>query len=181
MNQTQRDFLIKQVERTYKRQYEALKESEPSPPSLNNYLVAAILDGSFQLQEVDDIKAAIKTKVLELGPSDALIESSSYSYRKRKDEDEDIVSLRADLLFVLPDGYAEARSAYDTALVEWQAQLDQLEQYKETIILKIQIGSPQVLAKLIEQVDNLADLNIVNANLLLTAPYETKQLSGKKS
>lgn len=170
MNQTQRDFLIKQVERTYKRQYGALKESQPSPPSLNNYLVAAILDGSFQLQTTEDIKDAIRTKVLELGPSDALIENDSYNYRKHRDDGEDTVALRADVLFVLPDGYTEARAAYDTSLAKWETEMEHLEQYKETIILKIQIGSPQVLAKLIEQVDNLADLNIVNTNLLLTAP-----------
>lgn len=39
---------------------------------------------------------------------------------------------------------------------------------RDTILLKIQIGSNQVLDKLVTQVDNLADLNIMNSQFLLT-------------
>jgi hypothetical protein len=49
MNQQQRDYLIKQADRTYRKQKDALDEQEPTRPSLNNYLVAAVLDGSFHI------------------------------------------------------------------------------------------------------------------------------------
>lgn len=68
MNQTQRDYLIKQVEKTYRNEVGRLKKVRPEPPSLNNYLIASVLDGSFQLQDADVIKAHIRSLVLSLGP-----------------------------------------------------------------------------------------------------------------
>ena len=68
MNQTQREFLIKHIERRYTETVREIKERKPVKPSLNNYLVAAVLDGSFQLQEVEVLRAFIREAVLALGP-----------------------------------------------------------------------------------------------------------------
>lgn len=175
MNQNQREFLIKHVEKTYRNQKEELDEATPKEPSLNNYLIAAVLDGSFQLQDVEVMREAIRQTVLNLGPEGSLVGGKGRNRYSDYDVEHQ-VKLQAESLFVLPDNYLKALAEYETKRAEWDAQRKQLEDYKETIILKIQIGSPQVLAKLIEQVDNLADLNIVNTNLLLSAPAEPKKL-----
>lgn len=175
MNQNQREFLIKHVEKTYRNQKDAMDESKPKEPSLNNYLIAAVLDGSFQLQEPETIRKAIKELVLNLGPEGSLI--GGRGRNRYSDYDvEHQVKIQAESLFVLPGNYLAALAEYEQKRSDWDAQQKQLEDYKETIILKIQIGSAQVLSKLIEQVDNLADLSIVNTSLLLTAPDETKKL-----
>jgi undecaprenyl pyrophosphate synthase len=71
----------------------------------------------------------------------------------------------------------EALTAYQTEREAWEREKAQLEEIMETVKLKLQIGSAKSLEKLIEQADNLADLNIVNTNLLLTtATDETKRL-----
>lgn len=177
MNQTQRDYLIKQVEKTYRAQVEKLKNRRPEPPSLNNYLIASVLDGSFSLQPEDVIKAHIKDLVLQLGPDKTFTDSKHYRYgRSDDDEDERMISLDAGSLFILSDSYKAAYEEFKIARAEWDAEMERVEGYKETIILKVQLGSPQVLAKLIEQVDNLADLNIINSSLLLTPASESKQI-----
>lgn len=179
MNQQQRDYLIKQADRTYTKQRDALREQEPTRPSLNNYLVAAVLDGSFQLQPVESVKEIIKQKVLALGPSDALIhdEDDGYSYSRRKHRStEDAITLPAESLFVVPTAYLEALAKYEAAKEAWEREMSQLEEIMETVKLKLQIGSAKSLEKLVEQADNLADLNIVNTNLLLTSSDDTKKL-----
>lgn len=169
MNQTQRDFLIKQVGRTYRNQKDKLDAAKPKRPSLNNYLVAAVLDGSFQIHPIESIKAFIKQRVLQLGPDSAFIKRGD-RYDPEDEKGKNVITIPAEQLFVLPLGYVDALATYDIVRAEWDAEMERIEGYKETIILKIQLGSPQVLAKLIEQVDNLADLNIINSSLLLTAP-----------
>lgn len=181
MNQTQRDYLIKQVEKTYRNQVEKLKNARPEPPSLNNYLIAAVLDGSFQLQSTESIRAHIRDLVLQLGTDKTFTDSASYRYRRNRDDDEEdprTVSLEAESLFVLPENYQSAYTKYKEDRAAWDAEMERIEGYKETIILKVQLGSPAVLAKLIEQVDNLADLNIINSSLLLTPASEQKQIKG---
>lgn len=178
MNQQQRDYLIKQADRTYQKQRKALEEQEPTRPNLNNYLVAAVLDGSFQLQPVEAVRETIRVKVLELGPSDALIHNEDDYYgRRKKPKSDDAITLPADKLFVIPTNYLEAFAKYEAASAEWAREKEQLEEIMETVKLKLQIGSSKSLEKLIEQADNLADLNIVNTNLLLTSSAdETKKL-----
>lgn len=177
MNQTQRDYLIKQADRTYTKQREALDEQEPTPPSLNNYLVAAVLDGSFQLQPVESVRETIRLKVLKLGPSDALIhdEDDGWSSRRKRNT-ENAITLPAESLFVVPAAYLDALVIYEAAKEKWEQEKRQLEEIMETVKLKLQIGSAKSLEKLIEQADNLADLNIVNTNLLLTTSDDTKKL-----
>lgn len=180
MNQTQRDYLIKQADRTYRRQSDALEEQEPTRPNLNNYLVAAVLDGSFALQPVDAVRETVRLKVLALGPSDALVDGYSYGRSRRKvEENENTVTLPAEKLFIVPIAYSEALSVYEAAKAAWKREKEQLEEIMETVKLKLQIGSAKSLEKLIEQADNLADLNIVNTNLLLTTPEAPPKQLGK--
>jgi hypothetical protein len=71
-------------------------------------------------------------------------------------------------LFIIPESYKVALAEYEAYKKDIQDKVEQLEAQKDTILLKIQIGSNQVLDKLVTQVDNLADLNIMNSQFLLT-------------
>jgi hypothetical protein len=166
MNQTQRDFLIKHITASHDKHTKELRARKPERPSLNNYLIAAILSDQFEFQPEQSIRAYIRNKVLSLGPSDALIKHDRYH---DDDEDGKLLTVAANKLLVLPADYLEAMEKYEATLTEWEAEVEKADAIKETLILKIQIGSNEVLKRLIEQADNLADLQLVNNRLLLTS------------
>jgi len=178
MNQDQRKFLIAQVERTFEKQADKLKE--PVRPSLNNYLVAAVLDDSIRYVDIEELKAQIKKKVLDFGPKDALVsEDEEYNYRRQRRTRHDFtVTLKAESIFVLPPGYVVALEKYNREMAEYEAAVANLEACKDTIIMKIQIGSNAVLDKLVTDVDNMADLRIMNAKFLLNDNFvEPKKIA----
>jgi hypothetical protein len=172
MNQKQREFLIKRIETTAKEMRDRLNAERPRPPSLNNYVIAAILDGSIELQPFESIQRHVKELVLRLGPSDALVNRRRDRWHDEDTAIENEITLDAEQLFILPGRYREALAEYEIARADWERRADEAEAVKETLILKIQIGSDAVLNRLIEQVDNLHDLQVVNSRLLLTTGSE---------
>jgi hypothetical protein len=170
MNQEQRKFLIERVNKTFSKQKDSLeKQFKKEPPSLNNYLVAAFLDGSIEFNDIEKLKTKMKETVLRYGASDKLIQESrdmwdnSGAYKNKN-----TCKVIAEDLFIIPESYKKALAEYQESQNIIQEKVDQLEAQRDTILLKIQIGSNQVLDKLITQVDNLADLNIMNSQFLLT-------------
>lgn len=167
MNQTQRDFLIKNVEQTHKNQIAELKNQIPNEPSLNNYLIAAFLDNSIKFNDISQLKEKIRDTVIRMGAGDVLVKSEK-NWRNKEIGDTNKVTILAEDLFILPDNYIKARYEYEQIKSEIESQVRDLDEKMKTIIMKIQIGSNQVLDKLITQVDNMADLNIMNKQFLLT-------------
>lgn len=173
MNQDQRKFLLERIDKTYKQQVSALNSKKPMRPNLNNYLVAAFLDNTIQLVDLDTLKSNIRTKVLKMGATETLIkESSRWDDSSVKNK----VELNAGEIFIFPEAYMKALKEYEDAIAEINEELHQLEAHRDTLTLKVQIGSNQVLDKLITQVDNLADINIMNSQFLLTSTDEQKQI-----
>lgn len=172
MNQKQREFLEKHIQKQCAEQLELLNKQRPKKPSLNNYIVAAILDGSFEVQPFEHIRERIRGRALELGAGETLTESSDKWIRSRRhrddDDEEDEVKLAVDDVLVLPPAYIEARAKYEAELKEWEQKLNQIEAIKTTLLLKVNIGSNETLGKLIAQADNLADLNLINNQLQIT-------------
>lgn len=169
MNQDQRKYLIKVVEDQCEKQQRAL--IKPYPPSLNNYLIAAILDNSIQYADINNLKEKVRQLVLSLGNGDDLIGTADrYSRRHNYDlEDKNyVIQLKAEDIFILPSTYLEARKEYEEKREIYTQQIKQLESFRDTIIMKIQLGSNKILEKLINDVDNMADLKIVNQHLLLS-------------
>lgn len=181
MNQKQREFLIGEINRTYKRQLDELKAQRGTAPSLNNYIISAIMTGTIKFQPLAMMQAEIKARVLKMGNADILVkeENSRWRYDNNQDslETNHYLNINAKYIFVLPPEYVEARKEYEEKEMTINNQIKMLGEYKDTLILKIQIGSDKVLDKLIEQADNLADLNLMNSRLALSEPVNQKQLS----
>ena len=78
------------------------------------------------------------------------------------------------MLFELPVPYLKAMNDYENKYQDWKRKMTAIKLQAETIVLKIQLGSSTVLDKLVMQVDNMADLNIINTQLLLSFD-ETKK------
>jgi methylaspartate ammonia-lyase len=165
MNQDQRKFLIERVNKTFMIQKKKIEDNKLIKPSLNNYLVAAFLDNSIQFNDIERLKVKMRETVLRYGASDKLIKEKDDWRSERKGDN--LCEIVAEDLFIIPESYKKALAEYQSEKDKQQQEIDQLEAQKDTILLKIQIGSNQVLDKLITQVDNLADLNIMNSQFLL--------------
>lgn len=179
MNQDQRKYLLEQVDKTFRKQAEKLEGTKPLRPSLNNYLVAAFLDGSVKFQSIEKLKAKMREAVLKFGANDRLVlneDDDECRYRRRHSHENqhNYVQLSAFELFVIPAAYEEALKEYEEKRKAYEKSIEALEAQRDTIKMKIQIGSDKVLSRLIEQVDNMADLSIMNSQLLLIAEPEKK-------
>jgi hypothetical protein len=171
MNQEQRKFLTEQVQKTYNNQVSKLKEGIPEKPSLNNYLVAAFLDNTIKFNDIDILRSKMHETVLRFGISDRLIKERD-SYNRRHNQGSEIVEINPEDLFIIPQNYISAVSEYEELKTKIEKQIDELESTQRTIIMKIQVGSSAAMDKLVMQIDSVGDLNILNAQLMLTAGQE---------
>jgi len=174
MNKDQRKYLLDAVSSQHREELNKLNDRRPKAPSLNNYLVAAILDGSFRMKPEAAVRSAILARVRDLGRGEALIENQRHW--QRDEAGEDCVVLPALLLFDEPPAYTEARVAYEAQLKQWEQEYDTLEAAFKAMTLKIQIGSAEALQGLIAQADALCSLSLSTINQrLLLGPTTTKE------
>lgn len=173
MNQQQRKYLLEAIEKQYKTERDRLDERKPEEPSLNNYLIAAILDGSFVMRAPAEVRALLVECVRSLGKSEALLEEGS-SWRSRREDGVPSISLPALTLFEMPVPYAKAHAAYGEALRAWTAEKDALEASIGAMRIKVQIGSDKALEALVEQADKLCSMSLTASNRLLLGNSDTK-------
>jgi len=171
MNQHQRKFLLDQIERMYKEESSALNGRKPSEPSLNNYLIAAVLDGSAAMRPQKQVQESVRQRVRDLGKSESLVGGSR---RWGSDEGEDSVSLPALLLFEKPPAYAEAEAKYAKALAAWEAERAALESSVNAMRIKVQVGSDAALAVLVDQADKLCSMSLTASSRLLLPDRSAK-------
>lgn len=115
MNKDQRNFLIERIKKTERGNLDKLEAQRPKHPSLNNYLIAAILDDSIIMKSIDSVREAIRNRVISLGQSDSLIYRDT-SWHRHNTEDEDHIHVPADVLFEYPPKYQEALEKYERDL-----------------------------------------------------------------
>lgn len=173
MNQDQRKYLILQVEKTCQEKVEELEASIPARPSLNNYLVAAFLDNSIQFADMEKLKTKMKEEVIRLGAGDVLVNDDGdddWKYRRSKKKNRKTtftVNVNAEDLFVIPQAYKDKLKEYTDEKERIEKEIEMLQATTKTIVMKIQIGSSATMDKLVMQIDNMGDLNLVNSQLLL--------------
>lgn len=166
MNQTQRDFLIRKVQTIHNREIRGLKDKIPTEPSLNNYLIAAILNKTVKYQSMNSVKKSISERIHRLGNGTEIIKRQEGSYRNGYVEI-DYMALEAKDLFVIPENYLGALKEYNEVKENIENQIKEHEATKETLELKIQIGSSKILDIFIEQVDDMGSLDLLNDSLNL--------------
>lgn len=170
MNQKQREFLIERVNKTFDAQVREINAEKTKAPSLNNYLIAAFLDNSIQFNDIDVLKNKIREQVLKMGSGNVLIHENKERYLMGNDvfAGRNTCEVIAEDLFIIPESYKIALEEYNSKMEEIRKRVNALQAQKDTIILKIQIGSDAILDKLISQADNLADLSLMNNHLLIS-------------
>ena len=178
MNQKQREFLLGRVKIIYQNERQAHKYKGPVKPDLSNHLIAAIMSGKAKMKTIDSLREKIHDRLLKSGKKHAFLTGDSH-YRYDDYDNGDCILIKALDLFEAPVSYLREMEVYEARHKEWQDRERAMDQIYESIILKIQIGSDAILDKLIEQVDNLGDLNIVNASLTIK-PSAPELAEGKK-
>jgi hypothetical protein len=175
MNKDQRKYLLDTLAAQHKAEQEKLRDRRPKEPSLNNYLVAAILDGSFRMRPSEDVRKAIRDRVRDLGRDESLVTSATNRWNRRsEDEDVGMVNMPALLLFEEPEGYAVARKAYEEARERWDAEYMALDAAFKAMTLKVQLGSDAALKSLVDQADALCSMSLSAANQKLMLGPKTE-------
>lgn len=173
MNAAQRKFLTEAIEKQYKKQREELRHKKPVEPSLNNYLTAAILDKTFQLQPMDQITENIHKRVISLGQNKTLLNTTTEVWGRDADNEREqkTLSIPASVLFVMPPGYVTAMEQYKAEKDQWDAEWAELENSFEAMKIKVQLGSDKALSALVDQADQLCSMSLTaSSKLMLTAP-----------
>ena len=167
MNEKQREFIITKVTQAAERELEMIEdEKKPVEPSLNNYLVSAILTDKLVMQDIASLREKIRKRVITMGPNDTFVKEKD-DWNRRK-SNQDTVTLDVADIFVYPEEYVVAKAEYDSKVKAYNKTKNEILARRDSIIVKIKIGSDKVLQKLIEQADNLIDLDLTSTQLLLT-------------
>jgi hypothetical protein len=177
MNQHQRKFLLEAIEKQYKLEINALRERKPKSVSLNNYLIAAILDGSFVMKSQDTIRDAFRQRVRSLGKGKALVSTAEDRWGNREKDNEDVIQIPVDVLFEYPAEYAVERAKYEQALKVWEEEMEALEASINAMRIKVQVGSDKALEALVDQADAICTMSLTASNKLLGAGSSQKQLA----
>ena len=164
MNQHQRKFLLEAVESQYKKERDKLREREPSEPSMNNYLISAVLDGSFVMRAPALVRESLRKRVMNLGKTESLLGSRG---RWGQEDCDNTVTLPAGLLFELPPAYAAALAEHERAHKAWSDEMEALDASLGAMRIKVQIGSDKALEALVEQADKLCSMSLTASSKLL--------------
>lgn len=170
MNQTQRQFLLSSIESQYKAEIHALRKSKPVEPSLNNYLVASILDGTFKMKDQGAVREAIRERTIKLGKKEALLCGSTdvWGHCSLQDEDteEKFIKVPVGIIFELPERYISEKKKYDSELEEWTERERLLTSSFEAMKIKVQLGSDKALQSLVDQADSLCSMSLTDSSKL---------------
>lgn len=173
MNQHQRKFLLEQIEKQYKKEMDELRGRKPHAPSLNNYLIAAILDGSAKMKPQDKVAAMVRERVRDLGKDESFVAAGRDNWGRRSHEADDayaeLVSIPALLLFEPPVQYAEKRKQFEDDLEKWEAEVRALEASIAAMRIKVQVGSDKALEALVDQADQICSMSLTASTKLLSA------------
>lgn len=177
MNQEQRKYLVSKIEETFKRQKSRLEEEIPTKPSMNRYLIGALLDGSAKIIDPKKIKENLKKHVLELGKEE-FVEEDRWNNKRGE-----VMKIPPGLVIEMPKSFLIDMETWKKKNDEIRKKIKDLDAQREVLVLKINIGSSVILDKLINQVDSLGDLDLFSNKLTLIAEdigEKQKQLPSSK-
>lgn len=147
MNKDQRKYLTDWVISGFNKEKDAIKARRYARPSLNNYLVADALNEELVMKSVESITKYLRKRLIDQGKEKALtsfIEPRNRTYYNANDEPHQgkhVLTMPVEEMFELP-------GEYQLRMLEWEANekqiekdLEHLEGMKETVLLKVNIGS----------------------------------------
>lgn len=174
MNQHQRKFLLEEIEKQYRNEKQALSDRRPKPPSLNNYLIAAILDGTAKMNSFERVQQEVREKVRDLGKGETFVGEKDRWLGSRDTEEQNMISIPALLLFEMPPQYQDKVEEYNQKLEAWKQEAKALESSIAAMRIKVQVGSDKALSALVEQADKICSMSLTAASRMMLTNGEEK-------
>lgn len=161
MNQVQRNFLIKKIEETVKARIKALEDAKPEAPSLNNYLLHAVMSNNFDIISNEQIKELIRKMALKSKDRDDWMGNSWGSASKNK------IFFNATDLFIVPEEYKKLWDEYAKERNRIEAEIGEIHIQADTLITRIQLASDKTLQTMINEVDDMGNISLMDSKLRL--------------
>lgn len=161
MNQQQRKFLIDKITTSIKVTAEALSDRNLKPPSLSNYLLHAVMSGSFEIKSNEEIKEMIVALARNSVAGDSWMEGKSSSWGNEEGK----IIFDPSKFFILPPEYVKLRTEYETDKTRLAKELAEYKLRAEALIVRLNLASDKTLEKMISEVDNMGDIKIIDTKL----------------
>lgn len=160
MNQTQRAFLIKKIDESIKIKIDALKHNLPEQPSLNNYLLHAVMSGNFEIRTNDEIKKSIINKALRSKEGD-----TSWMNNGRGWDSRITIQFRPEEIFIIPEAYNELKKQYDAEVGRINKEIRNLSVQSDALITRIQLASDKTLQTMINEIDDMGNISLMDTKI----------------
>lgn len=149
MNKRQRQELCEHVESEANVKIRMIQDKVPDKPSLNYYIISAIMEGSIQMQTMEELLKYLQDKVKKLGHNKELIRRDFYR------EDGDYITFDPERIFVIPAKYTEELKIYEEQREKADREIEEIKRNLKIIKLKIMVGSNEALSPLLYEIDNV--------------------------
>lgn len=159
MNQSQRKFLIDKIEKSAKDMIGVLEDSKPESPSIENYLLHAVMGGNFELHSIDELKETIRQMALESKGRDSWTGGSwgRASYTS--------IHLPLKDVFIIPEEYTQKERDIEKRRNEIQKEINAIRSKCDTLVVRLTLASNSVLETMIKEVDDMGDLSLMDTKL----------------
>lgn len=166
MNQQQRAFLIKQIEENTKIKIDELKNSIGQEPDLTGKLIHYILSGDYEVLDKEKLELIILNKA-----QNNTTKSSWISNPNSRWLDEYIrelhLTFKLEEILILPDSFYTEFKEFKERKLKIEEEIQVLKAQLKNLIVRVQLASNSVLAKMISEVDNMGDLTLMDTKLKL--------------
>jgi hypothetical protein len=161
MNNQQRQYLIKKIEASSKIQIEALKNSIPQPPSLNIYLLHAVMSNNFEIKKTDELKEMIRQMALKATEREDWMGNHWGSASKSG------ISFAAKDFFIVPAEFQILWDDYQKNKREAEDKIYAIHIQSDSLITRITLASDKTLQTLINEVDDMGNISLMDTKLKL--------------
>lgn len=160
MNNTLQKYLIEKIQEKNETKIKALRSSLPSRPDLESHILHEIMNGSVEIQNTETIKKLLTDRVLAFKDGDRLFGDAGSNWHFKQ-----TICFKSEEFFIASDSYKEKIEEYRQKSIEINKKISALAQQEEMLVLRIQLASPKKLEKLISEVDDFSDLNLLDTKL----------------
>lgn len=160
MNQTQRKFLIDKIEKNVKQQIRILEDSIPEKPSMEVYLLHAVMSDTFDIKSKEEIKELIRQKAKSTKDRQKWMGSDWHRTSTQ------LVFNPRDI-FIIPEEYERLFEEWQKKEKEIRDQVYSLRTQADTLVTRIQLASNKTLEKMISEVDDMGDISLMDTKLKL--------------
>lgn len=161
MNTQQRNYLIKKIEESVKIRVDALKSSEPQPPSLSNFLLHAVMSGTFEIRSNEEIKEMIRQKALTSKDRDDWMGNSWGNASKDK------IIFQAKDFFIIPEEYQKRWDEYREKRKAIWDEVASIQSQADGLVTRITLASDKTLQTMINEVDDMGNISLMDTKLKL--------------